>query len=312
MSKIKFTENDKKLFKANNLHSRSEMDYENKFNRFGVIDPYRTLGKTREYIFFTKPDLQLLDSSGSLNSQLKNIPFFVEAKSRWGNMMKQLQSSVSNRPYINILSNTVKSSLELPTITSTEVENSANIFGDVINYRWSSEESSKEHEFSLEFNDTKYIEVYMLFRIWDEYVNKKVRGYIIPPSKYVLNKILHDQISVYKIIVDEDGETIIHYSKLYGVYPINVPRDVFGNMNDNGGLSLNINFKAAFVDDMDPLIIDDFNYIYESYKGIGSSKDIPIYDKKNACMNNSWVKIPYIKRVSKEFGPGFRYKLKWR
>lgn len=312
MSKIKFTENDKKLFRAYNLHSRSEMDYENKFNRFGVLDPYRALGKTREYLFFTKPDLQLLTKSGSLDPQLTNIPFFVEAKNRWPNMMKQLQSSVSSRPYMNILSNTVKTSLDLPTITSSEVENAETIFGDTINYRWSSEESSRAHDFSLEFRDTKYIEVYMLFRIWDEYVNKKVRGYIEPPSTYVLNKILHDQISIFKIIVDEDGETIIHYSKLYGVYPVNVPRDIFGNMNDDGGLTVNVNFKAAFVDDMDPLIVDDFNTIYNNYKGIASSKDIPIYDTTNLCMNNTWVRLPYIKKVSKEYGPGFRYKLKWR
>lgn len=310
---ISITNTDRKIIRAHNLHNRSEMDYMNKFHRFGVIDPYRALGKTREYIFFTKPDLQLLQGSGELNTQLANEPFFIEALDRWKDVMYQLQSSVSNSPYIHLLTNTVTSSLDLPTISSEDVENSSNIFGDTINYRWSSDMSSNAHEFSLEFTDNKYLEVYMLFRIWDEYVNKKTRGLITPPSNYVLNKILHDQISIYKIIVGEDAETVIHYTKLYGVYPTNVPRDAFGNISENGGLTLNINFKAAFVEDMDPLIIDDFNHLFR-LTGNRSSKDKDIYDKTNLCMNGDWVRAPHIVRdETTGFTPGkFRYKLKWR
>lgn len=311
---IFFNDNDKKLLRANKLHAREDMKYTSKFNRFGILDPYNALGKTREYIFFTKPDLQLLDNAGGLHSQLKDMPFFIESYNRWYNIFEELQISKSKSPYIHILSNRVTSSLDLPAITSGEVENGANIYGDTINYRWSSGSSSSNHEFSLEFSDSKYLEVYMLFRIWDEYVNKKARGAIEPPETYILNKILHDQISIFKIIVDEDGESIIHYSKLYGVYPTNVPRDVFGNLNDNGGLSLNIGFKAAFVDDMDPLIIDDFNHLYNGYAsscGCGDS-DIPLYDFDNSCVNNEWVNLPRIERKASTLGPGFKYKLKWR
>lgn len=300
-----------KVRRANKLHTRDEMDYYNKFHRFGVINPYSHFGRSKEYIFFTRPDLQLLTKSGELTSSIANIPFFKDALLRYPAVMKQLQISVSNMPYINLLSNTVTSSLDLPSSTASEVENSSNIYGDTISYRWDSYASDVEHEFSLEFTDSKYLEVYMLFRIWDEYCSKKASGSIAIPENFVINKILHDQVSAYKIIVGEDGETILFFAKLFGVYPKSVPREAFSSLSEDGGLNLSVNFKAAFVEDMRPEIIDDFNEIFNNYNK-SSKRDIAIYDKSNGVVNGEWVTIPHIVKASKEFGPGYRYKLKWR
>lgn len=297
---------------AHKILNRDEMDYYNKFNRFGILDPYAELGRTREYIFFTKPDLQLLQNSGKLNPELANDPFFMDAERRFPNVVRQLQMSFNNNrnPYMNLLTNCVGSSLDLPSISAGEVETAANIHGDTISYRWSSGSSDVDHEFSLEFGDSKYLEVYMLFKIWDEYCSKKARGGITVPDHYVLNKILHDQVAVYKIIVDEDGETIIFFAKLTGVYPKSVPREAFSSLNEDGGLKLSVNFKAAFVEDMDPLIIAEFNHIANTYRPNGSVK--PIYIPHKGVVNNEWVNMPFIVGADICFGPGPRYKLKWR
>ena len=58
-----------------------------------------------------------------------------------------------------------------------------------------------------------------------------------------MNKIIHDQFSIYKFIVDEDMETIIYWGKYYGVYPTSLPRDAFSNSNFQDGLTFSINFK---------------------------------------------------------------------
>lgn len=296
--------------KSHKLLYRNEMDYYNKFNRFGVLDPYSAFENSKEYIFFTKPDLQLLETSGELKPQLKNNPFFIEAKLRYPNIFKQLQSSINKDPFIKLLSNTVTSSVDLPSVIAEEVTNSSNIYGDTISYRWHSSGSNGEHEFSLEFDDDKYLEVYHLFKVWDKYCNEKTKGNIRTPEHFVLNKILHDQISIYKIIVGDDRETILFYAKLTGVYPKNVPREAFSSLDEKGGLKLNVNFKASFIEDMHPEIIDDFN---ELVSGINSSnKNIPIYNKEYMDVNGDWVNTPYIVKANKEFGPGYRYKLKWR
>lgn len=297
---------------ASNLFTRDEMDYYNKFNRFGMLDLYNGLGRTREYIFFTKPDLQLLQNSGELNPELASDPFFIEARDRYPEVLKQLQIGLKGNtmPYIPLISNCVDSSLDLPSITAGEVENSSNIYGDTITYRWSSGSSSNDHEFSLEFTDSKYLELYMLFKVWDEYCGKKAKGGITTPEHYVMNKILHDQVSAYKIIVDEDGETIVFYAKLYGVYPKSVPREAFSSLSEEGQLKINVNFKSAFLDDMDPMIIEDFNYLADRYKPSG--KTLPVYNFDSSSVNTEWGAIPYIVKAERGFGPGFRYKLKWR
>lgn len=303
-----------KIRRSAGVYSRNELNNYTQFGRFGSMDPYSCLEQTREYIFFTKPDLNLFKSGNPayLNPEIENIPFFSEAMKRDVRVLKQLQitSNGNPSPFMNLLTNNVKSELELPAI-STEIDNSAaTVYGTSIAYPHSTIESDQNFDFSLEFEDSKYLEVYMLFRIWEEYRRKK--DVISPPNdSYVINKILHDQVAVYKFIVGETGENIIHYSKLYGVFPKTVPRDIFGNLNSASGLKVNIDFHATFVEDMDPLILSDFNTLVQGFLPAGD--DISLYDYDNNIVNGDWVTMPYIVYDSNNsLDPIHWYKLKWR
>lgn len=296
-------------------YTRSQIQWYDKFARFGYLDPYNALGSTREYIFFTKPDLHLFKngSTAELNSELSSDPIFIDAKERYLDVLKQLQiSNKENRsPFMNLLFNAVDSELDLPTITATEVEGPSNIYGDDIPYRWSSETSDNNHEFSLEFEDTRYLEVYMLFKLWDEYERKKCKGAISPPDeKYIFNKILHDQVAVYKIIVDDDGETIIFFAKMWGVYPKKVPREAFSNLTSESKLRFSVDFNATFVEDSNPVIINEFNNLVSGYsRGV----DFPLYNRSYRHVDGRWATMPYIeynRNGSTNQKP--TYKLKWR
>ena len=306
--------NFKKIRQAHNIHSRSEIRHYDMFSRHGVLDPYGAVTTTREYIFFTRPDLHLLDGS-TLNPELSNIPIFRETYDRYHHNITQLQKSAPHQesPFINLLSNTVTTKLDLPSIDSTEMENSATIYGETITYRDSSITSDSNHEFSLEFEDNKYTEVYMLFKIWDQYIREKSKGGITPPSrtKYTDGKVLHDQVCAYKIIVGEDLETIIFYAKLWGVFPKNVPRDAFSQLNENGGLAIPIRFHAEWVMDMDPMILMDFNNLTKGY--YSNYDEIPLYDSVRGHANGEWCHIPYITyQANTVLAPHGLWKLKWR
>lgn len=229
-----------------------------KFARYERLDPHNWLGTTREYIFFTSPDLQIFN-----NNIASRSPLFAEAITRYSNVVDSLCYTRTNKPFVNLLSNYKRSNVDLPDISaSSDYETSKNILGSSIFYRGTSYESDENHEFSIEFEDTKYLEVYMWFRLFDEYERMKHYGLIteINPD-YINKKIIHDQMAMYKFIVGDDGESIIHYSKYYGVYPKNVPRGTFSDLPADGNIKFTINFKASFVDDMDPNIIYDFNYL---------------------------------------------------
>ena len=233
-----------------------------KFARYERLDPNNWMGFTKEFIFFTTPDLQLFNGA-TLNPSIANNSLIVEASKRYNDVLQSLSYSACGRPFVNLLSNYKRSNVDLPDITTaSDYETSKNILGSSIFYRGTSYESDENHEFSVEFEDTKYLEVYMWFRLFDEYERMKHYGLVdFVDDRYLNGKIIHDQMAMYKFIVGEDGESIIHYSKFIGVYPKNVPRSTFSDLPADGNVKFTINFKAAYVEDMDPNIILDFNEI---------------------------------------------------
>lgn len=302
------------LLMANNIYRRGDMKLFNRFNRFGYLDPYNTLTSCREYLFFVKPDLHIFKNkeTSELNPEIANMTIFKDAIKRYKPVLKQLQASATTaRPFMNLLSNRVASKLDLPGISADSIETARNIYGSLTSYRLTSVKSDTDFDFSLEFRDTKSLQVYMLFKLFDEYERKKFNGEITPPDiSYITNRVLHDQMCVYKFIVGEDGESIIYWAKLTGVYPTNVPRDSFSDL-EAGDIRFSISFKCSFVEDMNPDILSDFNKVV---KGI-TNNTLPLYNAKADRMEGEWAVMPYIGYDSgTDGGKGKKlpWKLKWR
>ena len=260
-----------RIVKANSIYERTDFDLYKRFQVFPVLDPYRRLNYAKEYVFFTNKEVLL-----------------------------QLQYSAdpASLPFMNLLCNSRRSNLELPSVsTLSDIETPANIHGTKMTYRNTSYSADDGYEFSLEFEDSKYLEVYMLFKLYDEYENLKQYGAIEPKLNYVINKILHDQFSIYKFIVDEDFQTIVYWAKLTGVYPKSVPRDTFSDLPETGGISYSIQFKAQFVEDMKPEILADFNAITEPR--LTGHRRFKMYDNSINAVNPDWTYLPRIEYVER-------------
>ena len=148
----------------------------------------------------------------------------------------------------------------------------------------------------------------MLFKIYDEYCKYKNLGLIdIDPSNtddtrwlnYALNKILHDQFSIYKIVTAEDGMTIIYWAKYTGVYPTGAPRSALGDMNNDGQQVITVNFKAQFVRDMDPYTLSEFNRISLGDTTFKRAADLPLFsDNENlSTIDGRWASTAYIDTI---------------
>ena len=313
----------KGLIMANGIYDRYDMEWYRKFTRFGIIDPYNTLTSTKEYVFITKPDLCLLNSAGNgIHPLLSNYLFFLDAVSRYNQVIRQLQSSVSGNdgPFMAMLSNALTSTLDLPGISADMIETGANVMGTKISYRSTSIKSDEDFNFSLEFEDTKHLDIYMLFKIWDEYEKLKWNGALEFNNKdsqrwinYIVNKVLHDQVSMYKFIVAEDGSRIIYWARITGCVPTSIPRDAFGDMGNNtGSQKITVGWKGHFVRDMDPVIIRHFNLLVSNRAS--GKEDLPLYDINGHHMDGRWSSTPYIeaRNVSNTHGTNFEYFLKWK
>lgn len=321
---IKFSEKSKdvkSLIMSNGIYDRYDMDWYRKFSRFGIIDPYNALTTTREYVFITKPDLCLMNTDGTIHKLLKNYPFFVDSINRYYQVARQLQSSVSaeDGPFMTMLSNSMTSALDLPGISSDSVETGANVIGTKINYRGTSIKSDEDFDFSLEFEDTKFLDIYMLFKMWDEYERLKWDGALEFNNtdsqrwvNYIINKVLHDQVAIYKFVVADDGSRIIYWARITGCIPTSVPRDAFSDMNNSDTQKLTVNWKGHFVRDMDPVIIKHFNLLVKNR--LGSKPDLPLFNIDEKHIEGRWSSTPYIETrlVNNTHGSQWEYFLKWK
>ena len=324
-----------KILAGNKVFARQDIDWYNKYSRYGYLDPYNTDQVSREFLFFTKPDLLLFGNrsdrssikyDSALNDKLLNIPFFVDANNRCGHAIRQLQYSVKDEsgklhPFMYLLSNSVTSKLDLPGISAESKESTPNILGTSIQYRGHSLKSDNGYDFSLSFNDTYKLEVYTLLKAYDEYMRLLKTGEADIRKVYIENMILPEQFSIYKFLIGSDGETILFYSKLTGCYFTDVPRS---DLSDPGpdGIKFSASLHAQFVEDSNPAILAEFNRIADT---LGSATtEVGPYDYSNSIIDNTWVKRPKIVRVNydkrdstdidlrvKRDGTNYNYRMKW-
>lgn len=296
-----------KRVNAAGIYNSNQIDEFNSMSIMGYYDIHNRRDNTKEYVFFTKPDLNIFgDKKGnSLNPQLAGYPIFRDLFERRRNVLGSLQRSCSftEGKFMNILFNRRKNTLDLPTISSKESETSGNVYGTVITYRKHSFSSDENHEFTLEFSDNASNDVYNTFKAWDEYNNLKNLGVVAPELDYIVRRKSHDKIAIFKFIVGDDNETIIFYSKMVGVRPMGVPRESFSELTNETIYS--VPFKADFVVDSNPIIFEDFNMLAIT------GEEIDIYDEAGMHLTGEFAKTAYIVKDTKRSN-GLVYKLKWR
>lgn len=294
--------NAKNILASNGFFDMASARWYDKFNRFGWVDPFDTDQVSREYLFFTKPNLNMYKgndhSNATLITSLQNYPIFVDADSRHRNALMQLQYSVKDgldryNPFMYLLSNAVTSKLDLPGISAEAQTSTANIMGIDISYRGHSLKSDCGYDFTLSFTDTAYLEIYTMVKIYDEYMRLLKTGEIAQRPEDIIARVIPEQFSIYKFLIGSDGETILFYAKLTGCYFTDVPRSDFGDPG-NDGFKYSVSFHAQFVEDNNPLILSEFNKISPA----NSTSYVQTYNSTIGAVDNRWVSFPKIVRCS--------------
>ena len=95
------------------IYNNNHLNTYHYFYRYGYIDLYNSVTSTKEYVFFTKPDLNIFSAPGTLNPELQSYPAFQEAVRRYPGLLDMLQSSLGGSPFINPLTTSCKSALDI-------------------------------------------------------------------------------------------------------------------------------------------------------------------------------------------------------
>lgn len=312
----------RRTMRANGIYDKSDMMYNTVFYRFPRIDPFNYVEGTREYCFFIKPDLNILDN-GNLSQSIQNaqVPYFYNLYNngyRYTTLQDLCYSNGGGCPFVRILSNRKTSNIDVPDIAVEELETAQNMYGTRIFYPKSSMKSDEDIDFTVEFEDTKHLEVYNFFKAYDYYRQLKWLGIISPRQEDILNKILHDHMGLYKFVLDDDGETILFWCKWTGIYPKIISRSAFSEIPEKGPLKITVGFKqSGFFEDMVPNIISDFNSLVANWVGAKQALgtyEYDLWDNEIQAISGEFVDYPYIsiEYPTTENGLKFaEYRLKW-
>lgn len=185
----------RKTMNANGVFRPSDMKFNDAFYRFPRNDPFNYVDGAREYLFFTKPDLPLVKSvngqtaEGFLTEPAYNIAYFRDLaespgyrKAVFSNLSYSGVKRSDGCPFIRILTNRKTSNMDVPDITAEELETAVNMYGSKILYPKSSQSNDEDLDFTIEFEDTRFCEVFHLFKVWDYYRNLRWYGVISPAS----------------------------------------------------------------------------------------------------------------------------------
>lgn len=321
----------------------------NYYNRYKIPNPNLALMSSFAHVFFVRPDLNILKriaktDAGSatgnkfmLSDGAMHDPEIAVAWKNNPDMVKQLiLDNGMNHKFMLSLSNAVESfSLgdeNLKTDTAGETWT-----GHKIAYGKHNIEGKTAGSFTISYVDNRNLDIYHLNKLWMDYISKVYRGELEPRSvlydekthtypkvangcdgkmySYTDDKILDYATAVYYILTAEDGETIIFWSKYFGVFPTNAPSSSFswshGNKIHNP--SFDIPYMYSFKRDYNPYDLVAFNML-SPQPADGKYKYAKTYDPEMLGPGRSLVGVPFIESVqdTSKKSEAYQFKLRFR
>lgn len=291
--------------------------YTTQYNRFKLPNVDEAFNRGYAHVFFVKPDCNIINGGGgnmynySLATGVANDPDFLYMYKTEKPLLTELTTSAGqSHDFMLSLSNHVASfSLNDEGIATDSY--GQNLIGYKIQYGKHDAEFKTAGEFTVDINDDKELNLYKLNRLWVQYIAKVYRGTLSPKPDYIRNKILDYASACYYIITAEDGETIIFWSKFFGVFPKTIPSGQYawsnGSVLNADSIKMQITYAYSFKEDCNPDSLSDFN---KNAHATSNCFYVPTFDSSLGHSGKTWVGCPYIEYDNS--GSGSCYKLRFK
>ena len=349
---FKKTEDDDPLARIEALHGIPKLGRRESFKqkvenyfRFKYPNPGNSLTKGFAHVFFTRPDLNVLDYHGNGTFSIpKACEYDTSIYYAFRNNKNLLRELVADNgmdhDFMFLLSNAASSFSLLDEKIKTD-EWAATWTGHKVTYGKHSNDTKSASTFSIEYVDDRNLNIYHLHKLWIDYIDKVYRGAIIPRGltkqangtwapahgispkgnggafSYTADKVLDYACSVYYILTAEDGESIIFWSKYYGVFPTVAPSEPFGWTSGDmiKAPKLTIEYAYSFKQDYDPFNLAEFNWLYRTPDANVRApfKYVSSYNPAALGAGPSRVGAPFIETVVNDtLEEPFQFKLRFR
>lgn len=287
--------------------------YTEYYNRFKLANPNDALHKTYGHVFFVRPDCNILERYGTefqLVDGLENNPNFYYAYYKEPELLRQLVDDAGyDHEFMMYLSNKADGfSPKDEYITNDTFGKSYT--GHKIAYGKTNIESRTAGEFTVSFTDDRDLHVYTLHKLWTDYISNVFQGTFNPKQEYMEGRILDYVSDVYYIVTAEDGETVIFWTKYYGVFPTNVPSASYA-WTANSVLSnpeITITYQYSFKEDFSPLSLVEFN----EHSNPSDYTYVPVISSDGYMVNTTWVGAPFIETFNNDLVTPYTFKLRFK
>ena len=283
------------------------------YNRFKLPNIQNVLARSFSHVFFIRPDLNAVTCSGGtvdLGKTVRNNSDFYWAKEHSPEILKELTQESYDHNFSFMLSNAVKS-FELSDQYIKNDEYGESCSGHKIAYGKSDGESKASGTFNVTYNDDRDLHITNIHHLWINYISGIFKGKYKAKDEYIRKKILDYVSAVYYFLTAEDGETIIFWSKYYGVFPTNIPSSQFSYSHGNiiANPEIQIQYAYSYKEDFNPLSLVEFNMqspresIYKYRK---------TYNKELLGTGKTLVGAPFIETFRDSFHDPYTFKLRFR
>lgn len=301
---------------SNGQDSQSLFEYSTMYyNRFKTAIPNDAFQKGFAHVFFVKPNCNVCTGETfKLHSQFKNDAVFQYAYQNSPYLLRELcqRDSYYSNLMFSLSNRAAAFSLQDEFIGHETYGTTYS--GWKIAFGRNTVESKTAGQFEVTFRDDKNFHIYHLHKLWVEYISGVYSGKYVPQTQHITNKILDYASAVYYIITAEDGETILFWSKYYGVFPTTIPSTQYGwshgSLIGAQSLDVSITYQYSFKEDFHPSSLIEINDASNiAVKGSTQIQYAPTYDAELGHTGEPWVKIPYVEAVNS--GGRMVYKLRF-
>lgn len=263
------------------------------FNMHKIAIPGTNLTKAFPRVFFTRPDIHMRSDRYDKKNNIIN-PGALDVKDPWFTYMDKndpllLQLLTKNytpkHDFNPFLSNESKS-FDLSDEKLETMDHGETFTGWKVKYGKHTIGSKTSGSFTISYDETHKLEIYKMHKAWIDYISKVFRGELQPNDTHMRDMVLDYACSVYYFLCAEDGETVIFWSKYTGVFPTSIPSGQF-DWSENEIIKnpkCSIEYDYAWKEDMNPLILTDFNKNAHMYDA--NAKDV----NANAAYKSMYVK----------------------
>jgi len=241
----------------------------NKYIPSGEIDYFQN---GFSHIFFVKPDLNLtqnavaaMDMTGNpmLGDIITNLNYNNnELIDYWSDFPVPNSDYSRSNNYISYLLSNLLENIPVTDLTLETKDAYENLKGFRMPYGLTHYKNTWGGDITLTFKDTKTLLLNNIFQVWLKYISIMKEGIAECTPKFKNYGYMDYAGAIYGFITEPDGQTITHWFRYTGVFPVTVPFSTISTARSGQDIpEFSVNFKYAIYESNDVNILKDFNYI---------------------------------------------------